>query len=169
MLIVHGLYTFKAKRMAFRNDFCLYCNQLRRSQLIRTLDFVHVFWIPLIPLGFRKRWHCTTCGRDPHRHPKTRRPFIWMALFGSALLALMSCLIPVETGQAFIIWAVRVAAILGTAFLIAYLIRVPKDPSMKERMASVPPAADILCPFCGTQMQVLSGTCSCPKCGVVRI
>lgn len=36
VLIIHGMYRFRPKRIAFRNDYCLSCAQLQRSVQIRT-------------------------------------------------------------------------------------------------------------------------------------
>jgi hypothetical protein len=57
MILVHGFYRFKPKRVAFRNDFCLACAKAVRAFQVRTFDVLHVFWIPLLPV-----WHRPKCG-----------------------------------------------------------------------------------------------------------
>jgi len=52
MLIINGIYRFRPKHVAFPNDYCLSCSQPRRSVQIRTFDTLHIFWIPILPLGF---------------------------------------------------------------------------------------------------------------------
>jgi rubrerythrin len=40
---------------------------------------------------------------------------------------------------------------------------------LKERLASIPPAADVVCPFCATPLICGNGTSwSCPACNAVR-
>lgn len=50
--------------MAFRNDYCLARGEERRAVQVRTFDVGHIFWIPILPAGFWKRWVCTVCGKD---------------------------------------------------------------------------------------------------------
>ena len=89
MLIVRGSYHFWPKRVAFRNDYCLRCQAPRRSIAIRTFDVRHLFWIPILPVGFWKRWQCEVCGQAPHIYPKVRRFFKWVGLvFSIAALSL---------------------------------------------------------------------------------
>lgn len=168
MLIVHGVYHFRPRRTAFRNDYCLSCAQPRRSAQIRTFDAYHLFYIPLVPLGFHKRWICTVCNRLPHVHPGTRRGFKWA---GSVVLLIFAAAfwgMPLEPDMLIFGWVVRIAAPIGAVLTLWHLLRTPKDPSLQEKLAAVPPASDTVCPFCGAALLVLSSQCSCPACGVVR-
>src|SRR4029079_9584291 len=97
MILIHGLYRWSPKRVAFRNDFCLKCAQPRRAVQIRTLNAVHLFWIPILPLGLWKRWLCTVCGSNPHEYPGTRRPFKWIGLILLTVLGLVSWLEPIQS------------------------------------------------------------------------
>lgn len=168
MHIVHGLYRFRPTRVAFRNDYCLSCAQPRRSVQIRTFNAWHLFWIPVLPLGFHKRWLCTTCNREPHVYPGTRRGFKWAGLAVLLIFAVFSWAAPPPTDMLVVAWVFRIAAPLGFFLTLGHLLRTPKDPSLKERLASVPPASDTVCPFCGTALLLLSSQCSCPSCGVLR-
>ncbi len=51
MLLVYGIYNFRPKRTAFRNDYCLFCARPRRSEEIRSFDVCHLFWIPFASAG----------------------------------------------------------------------------------------------------------------------
>lgn len=168
MHIVHGMYQFRPKRMAFRNDYCLSCAQPCRSVQVRTFDAWHIFWIPLVPLGFHKRWHCTTCGRLPHVHPGTRRGFKWVGLVVLLIFAAAFWAMPVEPDMLIFTWMVRVGAPIGAVLTLVHLLRTPKDASLQEKLAEIPAASDTVCPFCGAALLVLSSQCSCPVCGVVR-
>jgi hypothetical protein len=66
-------------------------------------------------------------------------------------------------------WILRFAAPLAAILLSIYLLRTPKDASLRERLAALPPTPDIICPFCSTPL--VSGTGErwcCPGCNVVR-
>ena len=168
MLIIHGAYNFRPKRLAFRNDYCLSCGQARRSVKIRTFDVLHIFWIPVLPIGFWKRWTCTACGRQPHVNTKTRRPMKWAGLLVLLILSAGSWAVPIDRDFVTGSWIFRIGAPLGAILVFAHLLQTPKEPSLKERLATIHPASDTVCPFCGAQLLILASHCSCPVCGVVR-
>jgi hypothetical protein len=169
MVIIHGMYNFRPKRLAFRNDFCLSCGRPRRSVRIRTFDMWHIFWIPILPLGFWKRWICTACGRQPHVSTKTRPFFIWVGLSILLILSAAVWAMPIDRDFVTGIWILRVGAPLGAILVFVHLLHMPKGPSLRERLATIRPASDTVCPFCGVQLLTLASQCSCPVCGVVRL
>ena len=168
LFIVYGVYHWKTKRVAFRNDYCLVCGEARRAVQVRTFDVGHIFWIPILPAGFWKRWVCTVCGRDPHVTTKTRRGFKWVGLFVLVLFAAVLWMAPVEPDAAAVSWSLRIAASVGAVLVLRHLLNTPKEPTLKEWLANLPPAADTVCPFCGAQLLILASQCSCQVCGVVR-
>ena len=169
MLIIHGMYRFRPSRIAFRNDYCLSCAQPRRSVQIRTFDAYHIFWIPLLPLGFHKRWFCTACNKEPHVHPGTRRGFKWAGLVVLLIFSVAMWAVDDLIRENFVAgWLFRIALPLGAILTLVHLLRTHKDPSLHEKLAGIPPASDTVCPFCGAGLMVLSSQCSCPACGVVR-
>jgi hypothetical protein len=80
VLIFYGFYRFRQKRVAFRNDYCRSCAEPRRSVQIRSFNAGHIFWIPILPLGYYKRRLSTACGRDPHVLRGRRPGFKWAGL-----------------------------------------------------------------------------------------
>ena len=168
MIVFHGIYQFGPKRIAFRNYYCLSCGQPCRSVQIRTFDALHLFWIPLLPLGFYKRWRCTTCGRLPHVHPGTRRGFKWAGLVVLLVVAASFWAVDLPSDALIFGWVVRAAAPLGAILTLIHLLRSPKDSSLKEKLAAIAPASDTACPFCGSALLSLASQCYCPTCDIVR-
>ena len=169
MLIIRGSYRFWPKRVAFRNDYCLRCQAPRRSIAIRTFDVGHLFWIPILPVGFWKRWQCEMCGQAPHIYPKVRRFFKWVGLFFSIALSLLMWAAPIDTNFEVLDWILRVAAPAGGILLLFDLLRGPKEPSLRRNLAAIAPCTDTVCPFCTTPLLAGSGASwSCPQCGAVR-
>ena len=168
MIFLHGIYRFRPKRVAFRSDYCLPCALPYRSVQIRTFDAWHLFWIPLVPLGFHKRWRCTNCGKQPHVHPGTRSGFKWAGLVVLLLLAALFWAAPLTPDMLIFGWVVRASAPIGAILTLIHLLRTPKDPSLEQKLAAIPRASDTVCPFCGSALIVLSSQCSCPACGIVR-
>lgn len=163
------MHEFRPKRLAFRDDYCLACAQPRRSVQIRTFNACHLFWIPVLPLGFWKRWRCTACGRLPHVNSGTRRPFKWLGLVILLISSAAFWYMPVDRNLVIFTWVVRIGAPLGAVLTIDHLLRTPKEQSLQRRLSEIRPATDSACPFCGTQLLMLASECSCPKCGVVRV
>jgi hypothetical protein len=145
-----------AKRVAFRNDYCLACGEARRAVQVRTFDVGHIFYIPILPAGFWKRWVCTVCGRDPHVSGKTRRGFRWAGLVILVLVAFLFWADSPEPEAVAAFWVLRIVTPVGAALVLWHLLRTPKEPTLKARLATIPPAADTVCPFCGAQLLVLA-------------
>ena len=161
MLIVYGVYRFRPKRVAFRNDYCVTCKQEGRAIGIRTFDVGHIFGIPVLPVGFWKHWCCSSCSKDPHAHRGTGPSLKWAAIL--ALITLAG-LVLAQPGTP---WIVRFMITVVVLVLLTYLLRSPLERSLKEKLAVIPAATDTTCPFCATPL--VSGTrWSCPACGVVR-
>lgn len=173
MLIIHGVYHFSPKKVAFRNDYCLSCEAPRRSIAVRSFDVGHIFWVPLVPVGFWKHWSCSVCRRDPHANPKTRRSFKWIGLVCLVLLAVMFWTAPENQDFGVMLWILRIAPVGGAVALLIQLLHAPNEPSMRERLAAIPPADDSVCPFCSTPLTAGaigagSSRWSCPACGAER-
>lgn len=168
MLIIHGIYHLRSRRIAFRNDYCLSCQQSRRSFQIRTFDVAHVFWIPILPLGFWKRWICAACGRQPDVSARMRRPFKWAGLFVLLFLSVLTWAAQPPPDFGVGAWVIRIGAAVGVVLLLVHLLRTPKEPSRDEHLKAISPATDTICPFCGIQLLSLGSKCSCPVCGILR-
>ena len=164
MIFVWGEYHWWPKRIAFRNDYCLSCAAERRSIRIRAFLVLHVFGIPILPAGFYKNWKCTVCSRDPHVNPEPWRLFKWLGLYTLIVFACLLWGVPdLVPGSRFVL----IGSLAGATLMSVHLLLTRKDPFLQERLAAIPPATDIICPFCGTPMNGGSQW-SCPACGVVR-
>jgi len=165
VLIIHGTYHWKPKRIAFRNDYCRKCEAERLSVLVRTIDVLHVFWIPILPLGVWSRWFCRTCGGRPHEVTRTRRGF---KIAGAVILALMSAVtwvpMPDAKDDMAMIWALRIGLPLATALAIRSAVRHRPEPDFKRRLAEVRPFEGWQCPLCGGQLMNLPKW-HCLNCG----
>jgi predicted RNA-binding Zn-ribbon protein involved in translation (DUF1610 family) len=149
LIIVYGIYRFRPKRITFRNDYCLSCGVPGRSVQFRTFDALHLFWIPLLPLGFHKQWRCATCGRQPHVYSGARRGFQWAGLAVLLVFAAAFWAGGLKPDTMILGWVVRVAAPIGAVLTLVHLLRTPKNASLAEKLAAIPAASDTVCPFCG--------------------
>jgi hypothetical protein len=164
MLILHGIYTFKPRIIAYRNDFCLRCAAPRRAYRVRTFDVLHIFYIPLVPFGFVKRWRCATCNRDPHAHPGTRKGFKWAGIVCLAIFILAFW--TMEERDAFT-WAMRIGLPVGFVAALWHTIKSKPDIRLSEKLKEVAPANETICPICHRPL-VNDSYWRCPQCDIER-
>lgn len=169
MFIVTGAYHWRRKVVGFRNDYCLTCAAERRSFCVRSFDVGHIFWVPVLPVGFWKHWFCAVCNSNPHARPRTRAIFKWAGVLFLAFFAYMSWTEPMkpDPDDVLVTWVFRIGAPLGALLVIVNLLRSPKEQSLKRRLAAVAPASDTICPFCEAPL-ICGDRWSCPACGVAR-
>jgi len=152
MIFIHGgTYHWKPRRIAFRADYCRACDASRISVLIRTVDVLHLFWIPVLPIGIWSRWFCSSCGHRPHQATRTRRGFI---VAGAIILALVSTAVWVPWNEAvpLLVWMLRFVLPLFTLLVIRAAWRWPTEPDYQARLAQVAEFQGWVCPLCGGQL-----------------
>lgn len=169
MLIIRGAYHFWPRRVAFRDDYCVWCKAPCRSIAVRTFDVGHVWWVPILPVGYWRHWVCTTCGRKPHAYSKARRYFRFTTLYSLVSASILLWALPVQSDMSIVVWVARFVAPAGAVFLALRLLRSAKEVSLRKRLKSIPPASDTVCPFCAVPLIPGTGSrWSCPACNIVR-
>ncbi len=139
MLVFYGSYRWAPKLVAFRNDWCTQCQQQRLVVGRRTIDFGHLFWIPILPLGRWTRWYCGNCKSDPSQGAETRRPFrilAWLftlSFFGS--MGLMAVSEHANYDQTTRI-LMGILAVLGTGFMTWWAFRSFGSTPLLEALAT---------------------------------
>ena len=146
MIVIFGLYHWLPRLVAFRADYCCHCESATTSVLVRTLDVLYIYWIPVLPVGRWSRWFCKACARRPHVAPRTRRDGFKMA--GAIILALMILLFwfGVSPGavEPSVLWTGRLLFPLALAFTLRSATRPTPAPKFKQRLAQVQPHKDSL-------------------------
>jgi hypothetical protein len=168
MFIIYGIYQFKPKTVAYRNDFCLSCAGPRRSLAVRSFEVLHLFFIPLFPLGFRRLWMCVVCRQDPHSNPRSSTAFLWFSVACMGIIAVVAWI----AGRGGPVTAV-IASILTLMFLggLWFLVRsaqiLPRRLKLKEQLLNVQPAVETTCPLCDSPLMI-DDVWRCSRCGVER-
>jgi hypothetical protein len=90
MFITAGRYQYCRRTVAYRNDYCLSCADNTVSQQQRTFDVFHVYFFPVLPLGFRRHWYCVRCKQNPHTRVKTSQGIKILGLCMFSLFAVIS-------------------------------------------------------------------------------
>jgi hypothetical protein len=170
LFILHGIYYFDRKTVAYRNDFCLSCAGPRRADRIRSFVVLHIFFVPLVPLGFWRMWRCSRCGRSPHSRPGESRWYKWLLAAFFATLGLATWLAPESGGLK--LWSIRIM-FLGF-FLAALQSAIRSKPDfrrrlkLKEKLAEIQPSSMSICQLCNRPMIIGEG-CRCSACGAERM
>src|SRR5262249_6809808 len=154
---------------AFRNDFCLACSAPRMAVQVSTLRVFHLYWVPLLPLGRRSRWLCAECGAQPHHNVKTRRVFKVGGLAVLVFLTGFFWMTPGIPGEPVITWVIRVTALIGALGTAVWIARSSPEVDYRQRMLTVVPSEERLCPFCNVALIRTSLDCYCPECQIKRL
>ena len=167
MLIFYGMYHFMSRMVGFRPDFCLSCRNDVVAIESRSFDVGHFYYIPLVPLGFRRHWHCRTCGHNP----RGERSGIVLQIIGAVLFlgaAVVVWMMPAPTADnVTFAWAVRLGLpALALALIVNVRHRMKEDGSLQQRLRRVPPVGDV-CPVCGGRVSA-GPERRCIKCGAVE-
>jgi hypothetical protein len=172
VLLIHGTYHLRATRVAFRNDFCIPCNAERTAICVRTLDVVHVFWVPVAPIGFIRRWYCTACGQRPDLPRTARRSIKVLALIVVSAMALLLWSAPIRNGEGrgevITFWGLRIASGVGVIAIARWIAVGSDDVLRRARLRSLQPSYALDCPVC--HVNLLPGSpWRCPNCGMLRL
>jgi hypothetical protein len=163
MIVVGGTYSWFPKVVAFRHDLCRSCEQESLALATRTYDFLHLFWVPVLPLGRWTRWGCGHCGKDPAQTSEVRRSWKIALLIILALLVLISALAAGRNGDyGYGIWIGRAVAFLFVVLVAWVVLRPQGITDLEQRRALVQPFDGGACPLCGAHMvrSLVTSTCS---------
>ena len=164
MLIVHGTYRFAPRVVAYRNDWCNHCDKAMLALQWRSFYVGHLFWIPLLPLGFHKTWRCKACTKNPRDRLRTSQGMIIAGLVAFCLTFLIFLFAPYSGKEATVFWVMRLASgILAVVFALWLKSRLKELPQEKH----VEPLRNDSCLLCNGRMTDYPQW-HCVDCGVIR-
>lgn len=170
MLLLYGTHQFKRKVVAYRNDYCTYCESARLALRISSFWWFHFFFVPLIPLGRHSNWHCKECGKDPHGKGKRTSAMVWAIIFAVLFggTTILYWTLPTDGPGGDNVFAVRIFLTLCCLAISIWALRWVKAPKLITKLAYVTPALTSTCSLCGGAL-IQSDPCNCPRCGVDRL
>jgi hypothetical protein len=149
MVLLNGLYRFGKRRSACKNAYCTHCQEATFVEGFRSFHCIHVYFIPLIPLGFMTDWRCTVCGNDP----AGKRPMagaLAIAGLGAGVLGLaITFLIPYDPTEPATKWWMGGIFGLLTGGMTFILLKGNRSEYLKLKEA-VRPLDHDFCPYCNT-------------------
>ena len=153
------------KLVAYRNDWCIHCDNAVLAKQWRYFLVEHFFWILLIPTGFHKEWRCERCGKDPRNRQLGPVHALVIAMIVSAVgFAVFLSQAPYSGDIAPLFWTMLAGfggLTVGFALWLKFEVRSP--PMRKE----VEPLRNDRCLFCGGRMTDYPQW-HCVECGVIR-
>jgi hypothetical protein len=165
MLLIHGAYHFGRRKIGVRKDFCGACEREGVSELWRSFDWLHLFWIPWLPLGRHERWICTLCNQDPRKRTRTRKGFKIAGLFVLAVMLVSMFTVEVDPKEAVTLWVGRIAVAVGFLGLLYSVLKKPPVVSEDERRHRVTPLSAVSCFYCRGPL-VAEPNLHCPTCQI---
>jgi hypothetical protein len=170
MLIIHGVYHWRPRPVAFRNDYCISCRRECVAICVRTIDVWHVFWIPVVPVGVFRRWWCQACGNRPDLSRTARRSIKVLLAVVLTLLTAPLWFLAVQSekrsDEGFTWLVIVVLSVLAVAAWW-WVSRGSDDVERRSHLARIPPSRETECPMCGISLQ-LTEPARCIRCGIVR-
>jgi len=160
---VYGTYHFKRKHVGFRPDICLACGNEAVAIEHRSFDVGHFYYLPLLPLGFRRHWHCSACGQDP-RSERTSQAMKVLGILGCLFFGVMGWLQAAQGEDTTIVWVMRIGFPLVAAGLVASMRqRTRQDATLVQRLRRLAPLGDA-CPVCRGRLRA-GAPRACTNCG----
>jgi hypothetical protein len=170
VLVIHGHYKFFPKRVACKNAWCTSCEDETLAVGTRRILLLHVFFIPLLPLGTTTTWICGHCQGDVDARRPVRSWIAGCGIMGGAffvLLALAGILGAVlsEKRQLDLTDSLPFL-VLGLVMIGGFLwARRRAQRGYEAAAKQVEPLAGDACPLCGQQVLLL-GKPRCEACDV---
>jgi len=133
MFYIFGTHYFGSRNYAYKWMECKSCKMPRVFIQSRAFAWGHLFWIPLVPLGYEYNWHCTACAKDDNRKQTPMfRKFTYLLVLTLILLFVMQYNEKSDLGEALIWWQVGIGSlILWTLYAMAFHFSTKKK-TMKK-------------------------------------
>jgi len=169
--IITGKREFRLRPQAFRNDFCRHCHEEVLAVRYGSFVFGTLFWIPLLPLGPRRRWLCWECFQPTHSHPGPKRSQRFLMVLALAILITgLASVLPEEAPDTKPILIGLIAAMgLGFIWFLYLGISHRNAPEWKPHLARVEPCQDHQCPLCEAPLHLTAEGAECRLCRVKRL
>ena len=166
MLILYRTYRFRPKLTGYKRDLCNKCEEPRILALVKTYDIFAPYFIPLVPLGYRKRWYCTICRHPAYDRYRTRTGIKVLALITVGLVTLMAGTGVIVGGpDALPAFGVSVLCVGLIVVLVKWIRSGVKRPSIEDLREEVRPLDESRCRLCNEHLLDVPYL-HCPHCNL---
>ncbi len=160
MFFIFGLRRFGLKKVGYGKDFCNSCENEAIINRFQWFTWCHIFFIPLIPLGYHSKFNCTICGNNPHAMKNT--PLWLRILFIFILLCIGSTTITSGLYRHFSFgWIIKTLITFAITAACYWVFRKLNQATFKEQRSKITPVNQQVCVLCdGEIVQKKQPTCS---------
>ena len=152
------------KIIAYRNDFCLACQEPRRVYQVSRVLFVRVHLIPVLPVGMWRTWYCSACNQNPHAIPGRFEELKRVILIVLAIVSFFGWIAPDANHG---VWWMRIAPLVLIAVMLLLMAKKWAALGLQRKLSEVPPATESMCPLCGGLL-IMDNGWRCSACGIKR-
>ena len=164
MIFIFGKHRWQPQILGYRNDYCLTCDRQQVCVLRKTNDFLHLYYVPVFPVGRSTHWHCLKCDSHSHERLKTGRGTKLVAAILASVFAAIFWVLPVDQADQFAFMCIAIGAtIVGLLLWLSSLNHKPTA-TLPERLKDVPVLSPEFCLNCVAELPPLTDTC--PDCEV---
>jgi len=164
MFIIFGTHLFGLKRYAYKYMGCSHCEMHRLFIQTRGFAWGHIFWIPLIPLGYQSSWHCASCVKEDNNAPTS---FIVKLVFLAALIVAFYMVTlgkpAADLGDSALWWQGGIGLLLAWSLYETFYHFKKKEQNKYKFMMPLPDRD--FCELCDGELEVThNGTLQCADC-----
>jgi len=165
MFFIFGTHLFGLRRYAYKYMMCSNCDMSRLFIQTRGFAWGHLFWIPLIPLGYHYSWHCASCAKENNKTPIS---FVFKLIMLLALSVIFYILtlgqettVPVD--KSIIWWQVGVGSLLVWSIYETFNHFKKKEKNKHKYMLPLPDKE--YCAICDGELETTEkGKLQCTDC-----
>ncbi len=129
MILIYGTYRFGKKVVEEKEVYCKTCEEESLAKKESSFKMIHMFFLPLIPLGRDETWSCGKCGNDPSEPTRSKGIRVLLVLITLATVV-WAFLAEPKDGDVESIWMVRILLfliLLGVLWWAARPFRIPEE------------------------------------------
>ncbi len=147
-----GSYRVGNWKFAYRAGYCTVCEAETVAEGRRSIVVMHVYFVPLFPVGLHTAWMCPHCACDINSRRPTHPGTFYVGLACAAIMAAIGVAIAVVTGnQEAGSILVLVSAVMSA--VLVYFMRINRYAEYRENVRRVEPLIGDVCPVCGDRLQ----------------
>ena len=162
MFLIFGIKRFGHKKVGYGKDYCNSCQNEAVFERYRWFSWIHIFFIPLIPVGYYSHTRCTICTNDPNAKVSTPiwQRIIFLAVIAGLIWVLYQDELLDDLSYGLAIKLFAMLMLLGCGY---WIYKGRADVSKKERRKHLTPVDQTTCMMCEGEI-VVAKKAHCSRC-----
>lgn len=148
-----GSYRVGNWKFAYRAGYCTVCEAETVAEGRRSIVVMHVYFVPLFPVGLHTAWMCPHCVCDINTRRPTHPGYLQAAFMATSALAMIGAGMWITNHGLWERGAFMVALSVAMSLMVLYLLRKNRYAEYRENVRRVEPLLGDVCPVCGDALQ----------------